>query len=62
MEVSSVAQFEAARAYGTPLYVIAQEQGVDIEDVRQAMRDVREAAIEEALAGRLADYYRQQGS
>ncbi len=46
----SVAQFEAARADGTPLYVIAEEQGVDIEDVRQAMRDVREAAIEEARA------------
>lgn len=46
----SVADFEAARADGTPLYVIAQEQGVDIDDVREAMRDVREAAIEEALA------------
>lgn len=46
----SVTQFEAARADGMPLYLIAQEQGVDIEDVRQAMRDVREAAIEEALA------------
>lgn len=46
----SVADFEAARADGIPLYVIAQEQGVDIEDVRQAMRDVRESAIEEALA------------
>lgn len=46
----SVTQFEAARADGMPLYLIAQEQGVDIEDVREAMRDVREAAIEEALA------------
>lgn len=46
----SVTEFEAARADGTPLYVIAQEQGVDIDDVREAMRDVREAAIEEALA------------
>lgn len=46
----TVADFEAARADGTPLYVIAQEQGVDIEDIREAMRDVREAAIEEALA------------
>jgi Spy/CpxP family protein refolding chaperone len=46
----SVEEFEAARADGTPLYVIAQELGVDMDAVRAAMRDVREAAIDEALA------------
>lgn len=46
----TVAEFEAARAEGLTLYQIAREQGVDLELVREAMRAVREAAIDEALA------------
>ena len=46
----TVAEFEAARADGTPLFLLAQELGVDIDIVQAAMRDVREAAIDEALA------------
>lgn len=43
-------EFDAMRADGTSLYLIAQELGVDIDTVRAAMNDVRDAAIDEALA------------
>lgn len=46
----SVAEFNAARAEGKTLFVIAQELGVDMDVVREAMSAVREAAIDEALA------------
>lgn len=45
-----VADFDAARAEGKSLYSIAQELEVNIDTVRAAMSDVREAAIDEALA------------
>jgi hypothetical protein len=43
-------EFDAMRADGTSLYLIAQELGVDIDTVRAAMNEVRDAAIDEALA------------
>lgn len=45
----SVAEFDAMRAEGTSLFLIAQELGVDIDVIRTAMSDIREAAIDEAL-------------
>ena len=47
----SVTEFEAMRYdEGKSLYLIASELDVDIDAVRAAMNDVREAAIDEALA------------
>lgn len=46
----SVEEFEAARAEGKPLSLIAQELGVEMDVVREAMNAVRETAIDEALA------------
>lgn len=46
----SVGEFNAARAEGKTLYVIAQELGVDMTTVREAMSAVRQTAIDEALA------------
>jgi hypothetical protein len=46
----SESEFDAMRADGTSLYLIAQELGVDIDTVRAAMNEVRDAAIDEALA------------
>ena len=46
----SVEEFEAARAEGKSLVFIAQELGVEMDAVREAMSAVRENAIDEALA------------
>jgi hypothetical protein len=46
----SVDELEAALAEGTPLVVLAEQQGVEIEVVREAMEAVRVAAINEAVA------------
>ena len=46
----SVEELEAARAEGTSLMALAEEQGVEIEAVRAAMEAVREEAINQALA------------
>lgn len=46
----SVEEFEAARAGGTTLFQLAQQLGVEMDVVREAMSAVREAAIDEALA------------
>src|SRR5690606_33227119 len=45
----SVGEFDAARAEGTTLYVIAQEVGMDLPWVRKAMSVVRRIAIDAAL-------------
>lgn len=46
----SVEELEAAQAEGTPLAVLAQELGVELPVVREAMAAIREAAIDQALA------------
>lgn len=46
----SVSNFEAARDDGQTLYQIAQDQGVDMDAIAQAMADGRQAMIDQALA------------
>jgi len=46
----SVEELDAARAEGTSLVALAEELGVEIETVREAMEAVREDAINQALA------------
>ena len=46
----SASDFEAARDSGQTLFQIAQDQGVDLEAISQAMADGRQAMIDQALS------------
>lgn len=46
----TVAEFEAARDQGQSLVLLAQERGVALDAVRDAMATVRQPAIDQALA------------
>ncbi|HSM54596.1 MAG TPA: hypothetical protein VK879_00445 [Candidatus Sulfomarinibacteraceae bacterium] len=46
----TVEEFETARAEGQTLYELAQELGIDMDTVWEAMRAVKAEAIEQALA------------
>lgn len=63
----SVSDFEAARDGGQTLFQIAQDQGVDMEAVAEAMVEGRQAMIDQALSdGAItqsqADWLSQRGA